>query len=386
MAPPFSTLFPIQKDVRERITQAMKEKGYDDSQPINVWKQTNIVVNGHTRILSALDASVEVMVCFHDFKDEDEAMDYAIANQRNRRNLKQDEMFSLVSAVDKRKKHGAELGGRGNQHTGGKTTDVILPRSAEITAEVTGVNRGTVSKVRAINEHAERTGDTTDKDAVLAGEASINQAAQAVAAKKRKELDERRNRVKDYFKKHPGATFDAAMADLEMSRGTLQKHKEELCLTKKSKADKEKEQAKKVYQGVPIPDATMTPLNVRIADRFVSSDDENWLASLSVRQVVAHQSKFDTDALIVRHCKDRIQAIKEEIARVIGPRSLAGMTPLHRALHRVFDLASPESWIVCTKCKGTGFFDAHGGGIAGSCRPCDGLGYTIPNFGKGSSS
>ena len=44
-------------------------------------------------------AGVDVLVCFHDFSDKDAAMDYAVANQRDRRNLTDAEIASLVMAL-----------------------------------------------------------------------------------------------------------------------------------------------------------------------------------------------------------------------------------------------------------------------------------------------
>jgi hypothetical protein len=58
-----------------------------------------------------LDAEIDrakAWVYYHDFKDEDEALDDAVANQRDRRNLTDAEFLSLVAAVYKRRPHGGD--------------------------------------------------------------------------------------------------------------------------------------------------------------------------------------------------------------------------------------------------------------------------------------
>jgi hypothetical protein len=104
-------------------------------------------------------------------------MDYAIANQRDRRNLTDAELAGLVMVVDKRQSKG---GDRGNQHTGGKASGDALPcevlngKSSHVTAELTGTSPKKVEKIRAIADYAERTGDHEERDAVLNGKISIN--------------------------------------------------------------------------------------------------------------------------------------------------------------------------------------------------------------------
>jgi hypothetical protein len=96
-------------------------------------------------------------------------MDYAIANQRDRRNLTDAELAGLVMVVDKRKQAGRppkEL----------VSSETNFGKSSEVTAALTGTSPAKVSKIRAIVDYAEKTGDTTEKDAVLRGDVRINAA------------------------------------------------------------------------------------------------------------------------------------------------------------------------------------------------------------------
>ena len=57
VGPPFSTLFAIENPVLARITNRMREFGYDQNKPIAVatgnWPEAPIVVDGHTRLKAA---------------------------------------------------------------------------------------------------------------------------------------------------------------------------------------------------------------------------------------------------------------------------------------------------------------------------------------------
>lgn len=79
---------------------------------------------------------------------------YAIASQRDRRNITDADIARCVMVVDRRKSHGAELGGRGNQYTGGKASGDALPKSASHTAHIAGTSTTKVEKVRRVVDHA----------------------------------------------------------------------------------------------------------------------------------------------------------------------------------------------------------------------------------------
>src|SRR5215471_6715155 len=86
--PPFSDLLPIRAADRAAIVESMRAKGYNWAFPIIVWRQKNIVVDGHVRVVAAREAGIgDVAVHFVDFADQDEAMVFAIDCQARRRNL-----------------------------------------------------------------------------------------------------------------------------------------------------------------------------------------------------------------------------------------------------------------------------------------------------------
>ena len=186
--PPFSNLLPIRPQTLKQVTEDMAEKGFDRSKPINVWKAENVIVDGHTRQKAAIEAGCDVRVCFHDFKDEDEAMEYAIHSQAHRRNLTDADLIRLVAVLDERRRRGAEPGGRGNQYTAGKGTSVPLPegKSSNRTAELLGTNYKKIERARKVIDYANATGDTEEKKKIEDGRMSINMGADSVRIKAHK--------------------------------------------------------------------------------------------------------------------------------------------------------------------------------------------------------
>jgi ParB-like chromosome segregation protein Spo0J len=201
--PPFSTLFPVQQKTVNAITESMIKRGYDRSQPLHVWRQGNCLIDGHQRLQAAIAAGLDdVHVFFHDVEDEDTALDYAIANQRDRRNLSDAEIMAAVAAVDDIKKKGGDR--KSNSARSKVPHGTIDPggRSATETAAKVGTTKKKVDNARAA------LADPEEKAAVLSGEKSLNQAATDARAKKSKgktATGSRREKTKiqQYRETHP---------------------------------------------------------------------------------------------------------------------------------------------------------------------------------------
>jgi len=175
---PFNALFPIQPHVLAAIKERMETDGlFDESKPLDVWEQGDIliVVDGHTRLQAAKDAGIDVVAVFeHDFPNEDAALEYAIRNQRNRRNLTDADILRLVVALDKRKQSG--------ERTDLASSEARLGKSAEATAELLGASRAKVERTRAVIDYA----DEETKAAVESGK-TINAAYQETQEKRKQE-------------------------------------------------------------------------------------------------------------------------------------------------------------------------------------------------------
>jgi len=173
--PPFKGLFPIDPEIRSAIKDSMRENGIDQSKPIDVWKEEGVIVDGHTRYEVAEDLEIgKVLIFEHSFTNESAALAYAIANQKNRRNIAPERILACVAAVDQRLKPGTrtDLGSNEPRLEESK-------RSADHTAALLGVSPATVKRVRAVIDHA----DPATRKAVEKGELTLNQAYQEVQEK-----------------------------------------------------------------------------------------------------------------------------------------------------------------------------------------------------------
>ena len=321
---PFSDLFPVQAVTRDIIAASMRRDGYDASKPINVWRKHNLVVDGHTRRLAAIEAGVEVAVYFHDFADEQAALEYAIASQRCRRNLTEVEIAKCILALDKVKAKG---GDRGNQHTGGKATSVALPegvsKTAAVTAALVGTNRGKVEQTRRLEREAP---DLLQE--VIEGKRMVNGAHNELLTRKGK------------------TPYDRPQARFKRSRSPAVHPS--------------------LYAPVVTsPAAVAAPIAV----------DPDWTPAppnRALRELLANPFNFDLDARIYEWMGPRVLALIAELREHVGPISGAWRGPLHQAIHDFADLTPPYEWIVCPRCQGEGVTDK------GTCTLCNASGYRIP--------
>lgn len=215
---PFKGLFPKQERVVNGIRANMSEKGFDELQPIILgigpWTDEPVLIDGHTRLMVADELGVtNVPETEKHFKTEDDAIEYAIHSQRNRRNLTVAEIVSCLKVLDERKQPKFY----GNQYQGGQAPNGATPKtkpdtptvnkpepknldvaesiastlssipkgkSAEQTANLLGISTRKVERIRAIV--AEDTPEEI-RQAVMSGEKSINKAYDEVREIKKQE-------------------------------------------------------------------------------------------------------------------------------------------------------------------------------------------------------
>ena len=170
---PFSVFFPINDDTLNAIRIDMKTNGFDAGFPLIVWKETNILVDGHTRFIAAKEMGVERLpVLFREFESEDDAVLYAFHIQRNRRNLTDDHIIRCLEVLDK-------IGSK-------KTADDGKPKAekkepAEKIAKELGTSKSKVEKARKIIE----AGDGEIRERVESGKTSINKAYNDIQTQRR---------------------------------------------------------------------------------------------------------------------------------------------------------------------------------------------------------
>jgi ParB family transcriptional regulator, chromosome partitioning protein len=174
-AEPFKTLFKINPAVLSAIAMDILQSGYDSSQPLHIWKEKGILIDGHTRLEAAKQADLFTVPVFeHSFVNEAAALEYAIHMQRDRRNLTDAELYACIVELDKRGTHGGARFKCAPEH---------LNDSRAKTAEVVGTSKDKVQKVRTISDHA----PADIKAQLRTGDLSINQAyAKTQASRKAK--------------------------------------------------------------------------------------------------------------------------------------------------------------------------------------------------------
>jgi len=182
---PFKDLFPVDPKILNAVRDHMRTFGYDKSQPVVIWKGRDIVIDGHTRFRSASDLGIkEIPAHEMGFEDEDEALTYAIHNQRDRRNLTDADFMRLVPELDKRK-----IAGRPSNEKL-RLDNLNLGPSRKQTAEILGTSETKVQKARAILDH----GSEELKERVKGGRTSLNRAYGEI-----REEEKQRPRAKAMF-------------------------------------------------------------------------------------------------------------------------------------------------------------------------------------------
>lgn len=162
--PDFKNLFSIDNEVLERITKSIQESGFDPTQPLHLWENEGklYLIDGYTRYSAARKANLLTVPChLHtEIKNSDEAYQYALRLQINRRNLSQAELLKVISFLSSEYKKEKSS----NEAEGGRIVEKI--------ADEIKISPRTVQKYQLVNNEAPE----DLKNDVLKGTVSVNQA------------------------------------------------------------------------------------------------------------------------------------------------------------------------------------------------------------------
>ncbi len=180
---PFHSLFGIREDIKNAIRSHMQEHGYDESKPVDVWKRPSengfdyVLVDGFTRTQAAKEAGrLTVTAYLHAFAGVEEARDYAIHTQRDRRNLSDAEIMSVLSLIDKK-----VTGFKGDFPLAPSGAYRDLPaKTSYRTAKEIGTSARKVEKARRVAS------DPEVAAAVKRGELSINKGYEQIREKEKR--------------------------------------------------------------------------------------------------------------------------------------------------------------------------------------------------------
>lgn len=196
--PEFQNLFPINPTTLQQIKESMKEHGYDESQPLLIWKEEGVLLDGHTRLAAAKENNFfDIPVYEKSFTSLEEALEYALSLQVARRNLTDAELVKAVLALDKLKKRGVKAEDEEN------IEELTSGKSSELLAKKLNTSGRKIEKIRSVNKN---TPELMDK--IINNELSIESGYQESRKKIKAIKEKKENRILEEagFLKKPKAT------------------------------------------------------------------------------------------------------------------------------------------------------------------------------------
>jgi len=164
--PEISKIFDIQVKIKDDILKSIMNRGYDPEQPVVLWKDHNILVDGRTRYTASQEAGLEEIFAYErEFASREDAILYAFERQAIRRNLSNKELIKAAQMIpDVRRQKGQG-------------------RIAEEIAQALKVSPSTVYQVRKIVKEA----PPEDIKALENGDTSVNAVYDKLTKKPEKE-------------------------------------------------------------------------------------------------------------------------------------------------------------------------------------------------------
>lgn len=159
LIPEFKMLLQMDDSVVESMTESMKTEGFKPGHEIHIWNRNGeyVLIDGHTRlkVWSSL-GNTSIPCIIHHFENLEEARTFALAEQKNRRNMSQEALLQAIAAYDFTKGKGNASGEKG--------------KASEIIGKKLGVSAKTVEKARVVLREATE----EQKEAISKNELSIN--------------------------------------------------------------------------------------------------------------------------------------------------------------------------------------------------------------------
>ena len=175
--PTFQTLLPINEKELANIVKDMEENGFDKSKPICIWREENVLIDGYTRFTAAKEAGLSEIYKYEmSFDTVQKALEYAMKQQLNRRNLNDAGKLMLIEKLD-------NLRNPGRKSSDPEADAEPRGKSAQALAESLGIGTRTVERGRYVLANA----DEETLEEVKSGKTSINQAAKKIKQQKDEE-------------------------------------------------------------------------------------------------------------------------------------------------------------------------------------------------------
>lgn len=156
---------PLRDDERQRLEESLATDGCRD--PLIVWEEESILVDGHNRLRYCRENGLKPAVFLKSFADREEVREWMLLNQTSRRNLTADQFRYLLGKAYNRAKAEAKKVTAGADQIDPQTSTDRHP-TAERLAKEFGVGSATVR--RAGKRAAEIDKDEERRNAILQGE------------------------------------------------------------------------------------------------------------------------------------------------------------------------------------------------------------------------
>ncbi len=146
-AEPFKSLFIVSDEMLNSIVESMRVGGYDKNQPIIIWQEKDVLIDGHTRLKAALQVGIDTIPAFYaSFNDEEAVLDYMYSVQFNRRNITDGELLTIaVQALSKYQKVYGE--GSKAEFLVGKLKGLSLTKAKRLIIIIECENFGNIQKL-----------------------------------------------------------------------------------------------------------------------------------------------------------------------------------------------------------------------------------------------
>ena len=188
-AEPFTNLFRIYEEDYRDILKDMESNGFDPNEPLLLWKEEDVVIDGHTRLKSAKECGIkDIPVNLLSFEDEQSAIRYSVKRNKNKgRRTTAGDNFRLMKIMD-------NPGSQGGDHCSEEYKKQNLnlnfasneakeaKESAKQTAKLIGIGYTNIIKMRTILNY----GTEEDIEDVENDEMSIDAAWKEAKREKEK--------------------------------------------------------------------------------------------------------------------------------------------------------------------------------------------------------
>ncbi|MBQ8678788.1 MAG: hypothetical protein IJ530_03390 [Treponema sp.] len=168
LIPEFEKMLAMDEAVVNTMTESMKTEGFKPGHELHIWAHDGkfILIDGHTRRHCAIKAGLTFVPCIiHHFDTFEEAKEYAIREQTDRRNLSGEALLQAVANFNFEK-------GKGNAgDEKGKASEII--------GKQLGVSSKTVEKARVVLKEASE----EQKESIRKEELSVNQVYNQIRGK-----------------------------------------------------------------------------------------------------------------------------------------------------------------------------------------------------------